>query len=43
MTETPETAGPESDVPASNAGLPAGIWVPGVIVILAALMWVFYR
>ena len=42
MTGTPESTGPESDVSASNEGLSAGIWVPGVIVILAALMWVFY-
>lgn len=40
--EDPEsTAEPQPDAPDTGKGLPAAVWVPAIIVILAAFMWVF--
>lgn len=41
MTETPDPAHLQDNEPAPTTGLPAAIWVPGVIVILGLLMWLF--
>lgn len=44
MIEDPEnTAAPEPKASEQGKGIPAAVWVPGVIAILAAFMWIFQQ